>query len=61
MKCQILFAGKNKKNITTLSSAELAKRVARLKQPLFLYTHSQRLKTFEMCHQERFLYGTDKQ
>ena len=26
MKCQILFSGKNKKNITNLSSAELAKR-----------------------------------
>ena len=25
MKCQILFSGENKKNITTLSSAELAK------------------------------------
>ena len=27
MKCQILFSGKNKKKITNLSSAELAKRV----------------------------------
>ena len=27
MNCQILFSGKNKKNITNLSSAELAHRV----------------------------------
>ena len=27
MKCQSLFPGKNKKNITNLSSAELAQRV----------------------------------
>ena len=27
MKCQILFSGKNKKNISNLLSAELAKRV----------------------------------
>ena len=31
MKCQILFSGKNKKNITKLSSAELAKRVVKVK------------------------------
>ena len=31
MKCQIRFSGKSKKNITNLSSAKLAKRVARLK------------------------------
>ena len=30
MKCQILFSGKNKKNIN-LSSAELAKRVVKVK------------------------------
>ena len=31
MKCQILFSGKNKKNITNLLSAELAKRVVKVK------------------------------
>ena len=31
MKCQILFVGKNKKNITNLSSAELAKIVVKVK------------------------------
>ena len=31
MKCQVLFSGKNNKNITNLSSAELAKRVVKLK------------------------------
>ena len=32
MKCQILFSGENKKNITSLSSAELAKRVVNVKE-----------------------------
>ena len=32
MKCQILFSGKNKTNITNLSSAELDKRVVKVKQ-----------------------------
>ena len=31
MKYQILFSGKNKKNITNLLSAELAKRVVKVK------------------------------
>ena len=31
-KCQILFSGKNKKNITNLSSAELAKRVVKVNE-----------------------------
>ena len=31
MKCQILFSGKNKKNVVSLSSAELAQRVAKVK------------------------------
>ena len=31
MKCQILFSGENKKNITNLSSAELALRVVKIK------------------------------
>ena len=30
MKCQILFPGKNKKNITNVLSAELAKRVVNI-------------------------------
>ena len=31
MKCEILFSGKIKKNTTNLSSAELAKRVVKVK------------------------------
>ena len=31
MKCQILFSGKNKKNITNLSSGELAKGMVKVK------------------------------
>ena len=31
MKCQILFSGKNKENITNVSSAELVKRVGKVK------------------------------
>ena len=31
MKCQILFSGENKKNITDLFSAELAQRVVKVK------------------------------
>ena len=30
MKCQILFSGNNKKNITNLSSAEYAQRVVKV-------------------------------
>ena len=33
MKCQILFSGKNKKNIINLSSAENAQRVVKVKAP----------------------------
>ena len=33
MKCQILFSGKNKKNIINLSSAENAQRVVKVKIP----------------------------
>ena len=32
MKCQILFSGKNKKNVIDLSSAELAFRVAKVNE-----------------------------
>ena len=31
MKCQILFSGKNKKNIVNLSSAEIAQRAVKVK------------------------------
>ena len=34
MKCQILFSGKNKKNIINLSSAENAQRVVKVKVPV---------------------------
>ena len=33
MKCQILFSGKNKKNIINLPSAENAQRVVKVKSP----------------------------
>ena len=36
MKCQILFPGKNKKNITNLSAAELAQRVVMVKLISFI-------------------------
>ena len=36
MKCQILFSGKNKKNIITMSSAEIAQTVVMLKGIKFL-------------------------
>ena len=36
MKYQMLFSGKNKKNITYLLTAELAKRIARVKQKTYL-------------------------
>ena len=36
MKSQILFSGKNKKNITNLSSAELAKSVVKVKSSEYL-------------------------
>ena len=32
IKCQIMFSGKNKKNVIILSSAELAQRVVKVKQ-----------------------------
>ena len=35
MKCHILFSGKNKKNFTNLSSADLANRVVKFKQLCF--------------------------
>ena len=34
MKCQILFSGKNKKNIISLSSAENAQRVVKVKKAM---------------------------
>ena len=36
MKCQILFSGKNMKNINSLSSTELAQRVVKIKVSLFV-------------------------
>ena len=37
MNCQILFTVKNKKNITNLSSAELAKRVVKVKDDEYTF------------------------
>ena len=42
MKCQILFSGKNKKNITNLPSAELAHRVVKVK--IFVPVFSQKIR-----------------
>ena len=38
MKCQILFSGKNKKNIIILSSAENAQRVVKVKEVVVYIT-----------------------
>ena len=40
MKCQILFSGKNKKNIINLSSAENAQRVVKVNPNIMMYTVS---------------------
>ena len=37
MKCQILFAGENKKNYFDMSSAELAQRVVKVKMSVAFY------------------------
>ena len=37
MKCQILFSGKNKKNIINMSSAENAQRVVKVKKRKYAY------------------------
>ena len=37
MKCQILFSGKNKKNIINLSSAENAQRVVKVNVIVFIW------------------------
>ena len=39
MKCQILFSGKNLKNITNLSSAEFVHRVVTVKDYLLIFIH----------------------
>ena len=39
MKCQILFSGKNKKNIINLSSAENAQRVVKVKGRVVELSH----------------------
>ena len=50
MKCQILFSGKNKKNITNLSSAELAKREVKVS-----YTKS--INIFHFCLSKCMLWN----
>ena len=42
MKCQILFSGKNKKNIINLSSAENAQREVKVKSDSQAYIHPQK-------------------
>ena len=48
IKCQILFSGKNKKNITNLSSAEFAHKVVTVKGntefQFFYFRHSRGVK-----------------
>ena len=41
MKCQILFSGKNKKNMTNLLSADLAQRIIRRLNEKDLFEHIQ--------------------
>ena len=43
MKYQILFSGKSKKYIINLSSAELTKRVVKVKQPLEYYGQKEKI------------------
>ena len=38
MKCQILFSWKNKKNISNLSSAELAQRMVKVNMVIYMNT-----------------------
>ena len=45
MKCQILFSGKNKKNITSLSSAELARQVVTVTD------YNPKMTSFSVCLQ----------
>ena len=40
MKCQVLFSGKNKKNIINLSSAENAQRVVKVKGLRYEQSHN---------------------
>ena len=44
MKCQILYYGKNKENAVTLSFAELAQRMVKLKELLLLEVEHSTLK-----------------
>ena len=57
MKYQILFSGKNKKNITNLSSAELALRVVKVKiEALAQTTHEGSLiRHFVVCLEIQWL------
>ena len=49
MKCQILFSGKNKKNIINLSSAENAQRVVKVKHILF-HSCSKKCDLYSKCN-----------
>ena len=50
MKCQILFSGKNKKNIINLSSAENAQRVVKVN--CYNVTELLNVHVFTTCFQE---------
>ena len=53
MKCQILFSGKNKKNITNLLSAELVQRVVTVKQAVYVGLHLLHLQ-YEPVHDKTY-------
>ena len=52
MLCQVLFSGKNKKNIISLSSAELAMRVVKVK--------NEGSKHCEFCYKTNFGKGDNQ-
>ena len=54
MKCQILFFGKNKKNIINLSSAENAQRVVKVNTGLTVYGPRQAKQCSNTCKMHRF-------
>ena len=48
MKCQILFSGKNKRNITNLSSVELIQRMAKVNLNCYSASHNYSRRHFEI-------------
>ena len=64
MNCQILFSRKNKKNVTSLSSAELASRVVKVKltnpSNLFMEVVKKKKKKKEKEKYKRYLFRAGK-